>query len=485
MNILWFKRDLRLEDHAALHAALQSKQPLIPLYILEPELWNQPDLSRRQYEFLVESLNELNQALSNIGQPLIVKMGDAIEIFNEIADAFSIESLWSHQETWNLWTFERDKRVKQWAKQRNITWHEERQTGVIRRLKNRDGWSYRWYQQMSRLPLPSPKGLVKIDLVSDTIPNANTLGLKEDNCSMRQKGGRQNALKCLDSFLHLRGEDYTRAMSSPVTAYDACSRLSPYLAFGVISMREVYQTMLKRKATLDNLKAADRGQWGSAMRSFASRLRWHCHFIQKLEDQPSIETHNLHSAYDGLREEAFDPILFEAWKTGNTGYPMIDACMRSLIATGWLNFRMRAMLMSFAANQLWLHWKEPALHLARLFVDYEPGIHFSQCQMQSGTTGINAIRIYSATKQAMDQDPQGLFIRRWIPELANMPDDFIHEPWECPMFLGDYPKPVVDEKTARKSAADKLYSVWKSNGFHEERKRILQKHSSRKPRKKS
>ena len=220
----------------------------------------------------------------------------------------------------------------------------------------------------------------------------------------------------------------------------------------------------------------------STIRSFSARLRWHCHFIQKLEDEPNIEFKNLHSAYDGLREPEFNYDYFNAWKEARTGYPMIDACMRALKATGWINFRMRAMLMSFAANHLWLHWREPALHLARLFTDYEPGIHYPQAQMQSGTTGINTIRIYNPIKQSLDQDPEGIFIRKWIPKLANMPAKYIHTPWELPLMMNNYPQPIVDEKIARKAAADKLYGLRKNLDYKLEAKEIVIKHASRKNR---
>ena len=157
---------------------------------------------------------------------------------------------------------------------------------------------------------------------------------------------------------------------------------------------------------------------------------------------------------------------FEAWKSGMTGYPMVDACMRALTATGWLNFRMRAMVMSFASYHLWLHWRKPALHLANLFTDYEPGIHYSQVQMQSGTTGINSIRIYNPIKQGVDHDPDGVFIRRWIPELR----DCSLYPYavQAASQMNGYPMPIVDEKTVRKYAADKLYGLRKNNTAHKE-----------------
>ena len=224
-----------------------------------------------------------------------------------------------------------------------------------------------------------------------------------------------------------------------------------------------------------------KSKWSRSMRSFSGRLRWHCHFIQKLEDEPRIEYENMHLAYDNLRTQDINEAYFEAWKQGKTGYPMVDACMRALKATGWLNFRMRAMLMSFASYHLWLHWRKPALYLATLFTDYEPGIHYSQIQMQSGTTGINAIRIYNPIKQGLDHDPEGVFIREWIPELREINQDFIHTPWLSPAQMKGYPIPIVDEKTARKEAASKIYGLRKNNTSHKETaKKIVHKHGSRK-----
>jgi deoxyribodipyrimidine photo-lyase len=207
-----------------------------------------------------------------------------------------------------------------------------------------------------------------------------------------------------------------------------------------------------------------------ALRGFASRLRWHCHFMQKLEDEPAIEWRNVARSVDGLRpgdgthDGPLDQERLQAWCEGQTGYPMVDACMRQLRTTGWLNFRMRAMLVSFAAYHLWLHWREPGLFLARQFLDFEPGIHWSQMQMQSGTTGINALRIYSPTKQARDQDPQGAYIRQWLPEFGT----------------SAYPPPIVDERAAMAAAKEKLYGLRRTQEAHTEAKAIQHKHGSRK-----
>lgn len=480
MNVVWFKRDLRTHDHKALSQALLSG-PVLPIYILEPDLWQQPDLSQRQFLFLSECIADLKNDLAALNLALVIKVGDALTVLKELRNQHKMNALWSHQETWNHWTDKRDATIRQWAKQQCIPWHEPAQHGVIRRLKDRDGWAKKWYQHMKEPQCSLPNQYQAIThIASDPWPTSQKLGLTDDRCTHRQTGGRGQGLLLLNSFLFERGEHYTKAMSSPLDGWDACSRLSPHIAFGTLSIREIFQRANHRSWSLKNQPPQDRGCWPSAMRSFLGRLRWHCHFIQKLEDEPAIEWQNFHPAYDRLRQEPHRADHLKAWQDGNTGFPMIDACMRSLITTGWLNFRMRAMLMSFASYHLWLDWRITAPYLASLFTDYEPGIHYSQVQMQSGTTGINSIRIYNPIKQGIDQDPEGQFIRQWIPALRDMDTSLIHTPWQAPLELNGYPLPIIDEKSARKKAADCLYGMRKNSHHRLEAKRIVKKHASRK-----
>ncbi len=238
-------------------------------------------------------------------------------------------------------------------------------------------------------------------------------------------------------------------MSSPVTAFESCSRISPYITFGCVSIKEVFQKARDRKKQIYELPKDQRLSWPTSLTAFLGRLRWHCHFIQKLEDEPEMEFKNLHPAYNNINR-TYNEEYYKAWQFGKTGFPMIDASMRALIESGWINFRMRAMLVSFASNHLWLDWRMTSKYLARLFIDYEPGIHYSQIQMQSGTTGINAIRIYSPTKQALDQDPKGLFIKKYVPELKNISSKNIANPYNEPLLLKNYPRPIIDEKQCRK-----------------------------------
>jgi len=491
LNVVWFKRDLRLADHRPLALAAEAGS-VLPLYIVEPPLWQQRDASARQWEFAAECVRELQAALAVLGQPLWLMVGDAVAILRDLHAHFGIAALFSHTETGNGWTYARDRAVSAWCKNTGVPWHEVPQFGVIRRIKSRNGWAQAWDRDMAQPIQPPPRALAPIATQGPThIPTSTELGLPPDPCPDRQKGGRTAALATLASFLGARGRDYRFQMSSPVTAFDASSRLSPHLAWGTVSMREAAQATDRRMAALDTGEALDARNWCASLRSFAARLHWHCHFMQKLEDEPRLEFENLHSAYDGVRPDVADPLRLAAWCSGTTGYPFVDACMRALDRHGWINFRMRAMLMSFASYHLWLPWRDSGLHLARRFVDYEPGIHWPQVQMQSGTTGINTMRIYNPVKQGYDQDPTGAFVRAHVPELGKIPDMFVHEPWRWQGAAElSYPPPIVDNAAAARAARDALYALRRRGDHKEAARRIVDKHGSRKagiaqPRRKS
>jgi deoxyribodipyrimidine photo-lyase len=493
IHIVWFKRDLRVTDHAALvgaaRAAARDGATLVPLYVVEPSLWLQPDASARQYAFLSECLATLNADLTQLGQPLIVRVGEIVATLEALAQHGAIAGLWSHEETGNGWTYARDKQVGSWCRARAIPWTEVPQNGVIRRIATRNGWARQWDDLMAQPMLPAPERLPDgpgfTGFMCERLPAAHTLGLAADPCPGRQPGGRIAAQRTLSSFLKARGRTYRFEMSSPVSAFDACSRLSPHLAFGTLSMREVAQATRARYAEIaDGGRDLDASAWQKSLVSFTGRLHWHCHFIQKLESQPQIEFTNLHRAYDGLRPETGDPARLAAYCAGRTGFPFVDACLRALTATGWLNFRMRAMLVSFASYQLWLPWRESGLHLARQFTDYEPGIHWPQVQMQSGTTGINTVRMYNPVKQGFDQDPTGVFVRHWVPELAELPDHAIHEPWKFPELAGalsaTYPQRIVDHEAAAKTARAAVWGVRGTSAFTKAADAIQEQHGSRK-----
>lgn len=467
MNIIWFKRDLRVQDHAAL-AALPEGEPCLPLYVFEPDYWALPDTSPRQWDFTRECLDGLDTDLRKLGAPLVLKSGDVVEILDALRRKWGVTRILAHEETGNAWTFARDRRVVGWARANGVQFDEYAGSGVVRRLASRNGWAKQRDGHVFAPPLDAPKALNGVDEPSDDKPVLPSDGIKS-----RQIGGRTQGLSLLGGFLTERGRDYRRAMSSPLDGEWACSRLSAHIALGTLSIREI------ALATAERQREVSDPTWAKSLKSFQSRLAWRDHFIQKLEDQPRLETRCLHSAYEGMRVD--DVTLRTAWEKGETGLPFVDACMRSLIATGWLNFRMRSMLMAVASYHLWLDWRATGPHLARMFTDYEPGIHWSQAQMQSGTTGMNTVRIYNPVKQGHDQDPTGAFTRRWLPELAAVPDIYLQEPWlwDGALTLA-YPPPIVDVKAAAAQARDRIWAVRKGGAFQAEAAGIIHKHASRK-----
>ena len=476
INLFWFKKDLRIFDNEALNEALK-RGNVIPIYVVETDLWELPDHSSRQWEFVRESLIDLKNSLNDIGLKLIIRVGNIEDVVKEFMERFHVKGIYRHEETGNEWTFKRDQSLRNLIKNKRINWNEYRQFGVFRGLKTRKSWSLKWEQHMSQELINNPKRVnYFINIPSHSLPSSRSLNLNVDKCSHRMRGGRIQGLNRLNEFLKYKLDNYQYSLSSPLKAFDGCSRLSPYLTWGCLSIREVVQAIRETKK---------RGS-----RAIDSRLHWHCHFIQKLESEPELENREYHPQMTGIRTS--NRIFLEAWSQGLTGIPFIDACMRSLNNHGWINFRMRAMLMSFASYQLWLPWQESGLCLARKFIDYEPGIHWTQCQMQSGTTAINSIRIYNPIKQGYDHDPQGIFIRTWVKELHGLPIKFIHEPWEIDLFrqndssfvLGkNYPLPIVDPIISTKTARAKLKEIRNKPGFFDIANNILEKHGSRKRRK--
>ena len=478
-NLVWFKRDLRWHDHEPLVQA-SKRLPIRCIYVVEPELWVQADTALQHFEFIKESLQVLDTHMRKLGGCIEIHTGEMTDVLNSIWLHAPFTGIYSHEETGNGFTYARDLKVAKWCQTHHIEWHEFAQFGVVRRLKNRSLWQSAWEKHMTSpiQGLGSPKFWSNPSTQKFVM---NTPTHLRHNPPQRQQGGRINALKTLNSFLNARSIGYRGGISSPLTAPDACSRLSAYLAYGCISMREVVQ---QARSCTENLPVqANRHRLG--LNGFSSRLYWHCHFIQKLESEPAIEWRNMHRGYDNLREQDFNQEYFEALKEARTGWPMVDACVTMLRETGWLNFRMRAMLVSVAAYPLWLHWWPVGEWLATQFLDYEPGIHWSQLQMQSGTTGINTTRVYNPIKQAQDHDPHGRFVKRWLPHLREIPQTWLFEPWKMPQTLQSQfgcqfsiDQPLVDIAIATREAKQRLYARRQQPSVKARKKEVLEKHTA-------
>jgi deoxyribodipyrimidine photo-lyase len=495
VHIVWFKRDLRVQDHAALfHACKQGA--VLPIFCWDATLWHGEDYATQHLRFVKECLTTLQRDLHTLGLSLFEFPSGIIETLAYITQFYGIGSLHSHEETGNHHSYQIDKAVASWCKTHHITWHEYAQNGVIRRLKNRDQWAMHWEKRMTKPLTPLPPAPTMAALVPNFMAKLTSQHIQPTQADkpLRQKGGRDEAIKLLHTFLNGRASRYRGGISSPLSSESAGSRLSPYITWGVISMPELVQHLRQQKRSIQIHPAMYPNGLLAGLVGFESRLHWHCHFMQKLESEPAIEYSNLHPVFNGLRDEDYadanTQAKLHAWQNGETGWPLVDACMAMLRETGWINFRMRAMLMSTASYLLWLHWRQTGLHLAREFLDYEPGIHWPQVQMQSGTTGINTLRIYNPVKQAKDQDPEGIFVKRWLPALRHVPTSWIFQPWLMPDALQaeygcriglDYPAPLVNIDQALKYARETLSQVKRNPHHHAQTTHIINKHGSRKP----
>ncbi len=511
VHLVWLKRDLRLEDHYPLIHALRNG-PTMLIYIAEPTLWRQPDVSAQHWEFIRESLLDLDTRLRAMGQPhasLHLLVGEAPQVLEVLHKQIGIAALYAHEETGNGFTYARDQAVRRWARRQGIVFHEVAQFAVVRGLKDRDEWLAHhkafmgrslapwpppFCVQWAKWPYPAPEGLWPVawwlepegNWRAGPWPTWSDWGLSEAPPPLRQRGDRRAAWATLRSFLNERAAHYVRGISSPSSAQKVSSRLSPYLAYGLLSMREVWQAVSHRLESLEPTPAHRPLRDG--ILAFQSRLYWHCHFIQKLESEPEIEYRCFHQAYEDLRSPEPNPEYYNALLEGRTGWPLVDACIAMLRSTGWINFRMRAMIVSVAAYPLWLHWRPVGLWLARLFLDYEPGIHWPQLQMQSGTTGINTIRIYNPIKQAMQLDPQGEFVRHWLPYMRRVPRLWIYEPWRMPadvqrrygLQVGrDIPTPITDLERATQQAKERIFALRACPEHQRIAQSIIRRHGSR------
>ncbi len=400
----WVKKDFRLADNPALTAALDTGAEALPVFLFEPAVLRAEETSGFHVAAWVEALDDLRERLRPHGGGVLALRADAVEALDRLHAAIGFEAIHSHEEIGSRVTFERDKAVARWCAAHGVAWHEHRQTGVFRGGLDRRAKRWKAFMQGGPLPAPDAEALRRVRVPRAVralqppegerpTPEAFGHPLTERQRAERQPVSETTADETLRSFLEERERCYSGGISSPNDAFVCGSRLSVHLAWGTLTGRQAYAATEARQAEVKESDDEAAAQWKKSLRSFKSRLHWRDHFIQRLETEPQMEFEPLNPAYADLPTPGDGHL--NAWLRGETGWPLVDACMRCAAETGFLNFRMRAFVTSAAVHSLRIDWRKTLYPVARLWADYEPGIHVAQTQMQAGVVGINQLRIYS------------------------------------------------------------------------------------------
>ena len=431
MAIILHRFDLRVHDNPAVNKAEKPQ----PIYIFDPDLWDAQHFSSQRKRFVFESLHDLKDQYEKRGGQLRFFHGDTRDVLRRVSDDHRV-------------VFNKDANHFQTSLETHLrSTYRGVDAGAIQ-YGGRDRST--WSKQLSTWLDEEPE---RTKSSFETVVDGNTTlkAMKDKYGEPVQKdrfgrGGRRAGLERLNAFRH-RISHYAANISSPAKAEQMTSHLSPYIRYGCLSVREVHQAFQDDKE--DNAA------------QFKDRLVWHQHFQQKREDNPCLHEQAINPVYQDLHRDKRDNALIRAWKQGRTGYPLVDATMRALKQTGWMNFRMRAMAASFYSYILKQWWKTGADHFYKHLVDADLAINHYQWQMQSGLVGVHANRIYDPTKQVRDNDPNGAYIKRYVPELCDVPADKIAQPWQLTegeqtkydVVIGDdYPEPVVDYGTEARQA---------------------------------
>ena len=450
--IVWHRRGLRTADHPALAAASEIGDRVLPVFVFDPAFYGDDGLAcDARIRFLHESLGDLDEQYAALGGGLGYAHGDPVEILSKFS-----EQGWrivAATEPTGRYGHERDEAAAAAANVEFVAGD-----GLVRdAADSREDWSDHiedWFtadqhdveaEAVTVETLDAPVSIDQIESAYDIEPTKQRV----------PHGGREAGQRRLAQFARTI-DAYPGTISAPSDAEHGTSRLSPYLRFGCLSVREVYQHV------------QDHAPDCRGKQMFVSRLYWNRHYTQKLADWPGWLDTAVNPVMEGFHADSHDPALVEAWKQGKTGYPMVDASMRCLRETGWLNFRMRAMCASFLCDLCQQPWQIGADWLYYHLIDADPAINYTQFQTQAGVVGTNMLRIYNPRKQVRDNDPDGEFIREWVPELRPLPDEFLDQPEktplavqaECGVEIGDdYPYPVVEYEAARERIQTKLEAV--------------------------
>lgn len=446
-TIVWFRRDLRVSDHAPLYRAAM-RGAVIPVFVLDRALLNHPETASARVAFMLDCLHALDQDLRERGGRLIVRYGDPVEVLPQLVRETEAEGIYAYVDYERIYGRVRDARLNRALaeQQMKIRWFEP--TAGTAELMFYPRYRSFWYGEMRQELVPSPSQvLVPPEIVSEPIPALAELGLISDGKPI-PPAGTAAARQFLADFLTEKVDRYYWQLSYP--GAEATTGLSPHIKFGAISVRECFQ--IASQWELSNPKAE------RSRKQLISRLRWGSGFAQRFRYLPQLELRSLYSVFD---EEGWelDEDLYTAWQQGQTGFPIVDAAARCLQATGgWkqLNFRSRAIYSSFLSNLLGMDWRLGALHFMRHLIDGDCPIDHYQWAMQAGVTHCvdkSWTRIYNPEQVAVDRcDPDGAFIKHWVPELAHLPPELLGSPPK----LKHYPPPILNYRQARQRRVKQL-----------------------------
>jgi deoxyribodipyrimidine photo-lyase len=450
--IWWIRRDLRLGDNQALTAALSQADVVVPLFILDPHLLASQHASPNRNAFLFDGLHLLNADLRQRGSALVVRKGDPIAVLNNFCKEVNASAIFTEADV-SPYAKKRDGIVK-----RELPLHLSMGRTVYPpdKLLKPDGAPYTVFTPFSRRwrsmlipgkPLPAPEHL-------SLIPAVASLELPEPaylQSTLIFKAGEREANRRLEAFID--SDVYRYAQVRDRMDLDGTSGLSPYLRFGMLSAR---QAALAAFRAIDH--APDTASRASA-EAWLNELIWREFYTTILEHFPEV----LHTAFQpALRHIPWrnDAAGLAAWAEGRTGYPIVDAGMRQLNSTGWMHNRARMLTASFLVKDLLVDWRAGEAYFMQHLLDGDPASNNGGWQWTAGT-GTDAVpyfRVFNPILQASKFDPRGAYVRRWVPELSSVPDEYIHTPWNMPASLQlqrgcvigkDYPAPIVDHAVAR------------------------------------
>lgn len=407
MNVLWYKRDLRIRDHEPLHLA-QQMGPVLPIYVVEPSIWRKQDLSNRHFRFVVESLSELQKEWETRGGRLFFFIGEMTEALQLIYEYYGPFQLFSYKADETLAAEERNQSVKIWMESRDLPYNE-----ISLSVGQNEKFQQSWKAYIGKDPIEPPE-IIKspeqgpMEFFSSVEP-LYSFHVKGEPISYGQAGGEEKAHELLSSI--------------------NLDSLTAYLAWGNLSVRQII------KASENDPKIY------SAMKGYAKSL---------FEADVPILLAN-QTELDLLRMD-IEEKHYQRWLKGRTGIPIIDAAMRSVRKTGMLRDPLKEMVISFLCCTLLWDWRRPALDLAKLVIDYQPEVHYTWVRNAAGER--QRLHIPHAVKTGKREDPTGEFIMRYVPELNHLPQKYIHEPWKYPGFFQlNYPSPFIDIEKANQNAA--------------------------------